>query len=90
MPEKQIASTMNTAALIALIGAGVFYIFSILSAARRLGSKKRKTSKAGIMFLVLATLFAVSAMMLHMGFSWWIIAIIIIADCVLAMLLTDG
>jgi hypothetical protein len=30
MPEKQIASTMNTAALIALIGAGVFYIFSIL------------------------------------------------------------
>jgi hypothetical protein len=36
MPEKQIASTMNTAALIALIGAGVFYIFSILSAVRRL------------------------------------------------------
>ena len=65
MPEKQIASTMNTAALVALIGAGVFYILSILSAVKRLSSKKRKTSKAGIMFLVLATLFAVSAMMLH-------------------------
>lgn len=89
MPEKDIASTLSTVALISLIISGLMYIFSIMSVVKRLKSQKKKSSGTGILCVILATLFAVIAFQLYIGFSLWFIIGIIIADSVFVMLLTE-
>lgn len=89
MPEKDIASTLSTVALISLIISGLMYIFSVMSVVKRLKSHKKKSSGTGILCVILATLFAVIAFQLYIGFSLWFIIGIIIVDSVFVMLLTE-
>ncbi len=90
MPGEEIGSTMNTAALIALLIAGGLYILAVFSAVKRIVSKRKKTSSIGVVLVILATVFAISAMLLYVGFSLWIIIGIIVADSILMLFLTDG
>ena len=89
MTDKELASTLSTAALIALIIAVVFYIISIAAIIKRLSAHKTKTSGAGVTCVILATIFAISAILLYAGFSLWTLIAVVVVDSVLIMLLTE-
>lgn len=88
-PEKEIASTLSTVALVSLIISGIMYVFAIMSVVKRLRSHKKKSSGIGVLCVVLATVFAVIAFQLYIGFSLWFIIGVIVVDSVFVLLLTE-
>lgn len=88
MPEDNLTSVLSTVALISLLISGFMYLFAVIAAVRRFRSQKKKSSGIGVLCMILATLFAVIAFMLYVGFSIWFLLGIALVDSVLALLLT--
>lgn len=88
MSEQSLTSVLSAIALISAIIGGVLYALSIFLAVKRILLHKKKSS-GGIACVIIATIFAVTAILLYTGISiWWFIGIVVV-DSVLITLMKE-
>lgn len=89
MTDKELSSVLSTVSVVSLILSAVMYFFAVMAVIKRFRAKRKKGSGIGVLCVILATLFAVIAFQLYIGFSIWFIIGIIVVDSVFVMLLTE-
>ena len=88
MPDS-LGSPLKVVSLISVILSAMMYLFAVIGIIKRFKKRRRKSSGIGVLCVILATLFAVIAFQLYIGFSLWFIIGVIVVDSVLVFLLTD-
>ena len=88
-PDQNLTSVLSVIALVCAILGVVLYVLCIVLSIKRLVSHRKKRSGAGVALVILATVFAVIAVLLYSGISLWFFIAIVVVDSVLIMLLTE-